>query len=148
MDFIKINYRSKVATKSTRTLVESSFSWPFLFYTTFSHLSTPHSIPSNHKTCIGLSLLSVIVLGTKMKKPPKILALEEKTRKALGLRPSRVKRESEFMQASSFVKATFESWSGSIIEKDNKALKQNGKVVRKYTINTMPFVKMLWISLR
>jgi hypothetical protein len=83
-----------------------------------------------------------------MKKPPKILALEEKTRKALGLRPSRVKRESEFMQASSFVKATFESWSGSIIEKDNKALKQNGKVVRKYTINTMPFVKMLWISLR
>jgi hypothetical protein len=80
---------------------------------------------------------------------PKVLALEEKMRKAMGLRASRSKKtESKFLRSSHLIKDTFASWSASIIEKDADKKRTNGKIVRTYRILNRPIVQMMWQSLQ
>jgi hypothetical protein len=80
---------------------------------------------------------------------PKVLAVEEKMRKTMGLRARQGKRkESELIQACTLVNQAFDSWSGTSVVKNNSKKRECGILIRKYSISIRPVVQDLWSSLQ
>jgi hypothetical protein len=80
---------------------------------------------------------------------PKVLAVEEKMRKAMGLRARQGKRkESELMQACTLVNQAFEAWSGTTVVKNGYKKRERGILFRKYTVSTTTIVHEMWSCLK
>lgn len=78
---------------------------------------------------------------------PEVLKLEEKLRKVLGLRPSRSKKDSEFLRASHLVNDALESWSATVVNKTTHKKRSNGIMIRVYTIYITPIITNIMDSL-
>jgi hypothetical protein len=145
MDLVEINEGCKFA---HLPLVEDVQICNLLWYITKT-VSIPYSILFHHKTCIGLLLAPIGRLGGQNEKAPKILAVEEKMRKTMGLRASRgKKKESDLIRACDLIKQAFEAWSGTTVEKTIKRPMIKGKRHIIYSFNTIPIVDFLWINLK